>query len=105
MFAIKLLDFFLIFLLCLYKVLRIYKKRVTIYFLQFRKYYFYDFKITFVYMAIKIPAILCPNIAMKYFKDKNLIFGHTIWLLHSLLRNYNTKREDFTCSSFVRFIF
>ena len=46
----------------------------------------------------------------EYFEDEKRIFGQTIWLLHSFLRNLNTKRlisserEDLRGSNFVRFI-
>ena len=56
--------------------------------------------------------LLCQNIHMKYecFDDEKRIFGQTIWLLHSFLRNLNTKRlisperNGFRGSNFVRFI-
>ena len=47
---------------------------------------------------------------VSVFDDEKRIFGQTIWLLHSFLRNLNTKRlisperEGFRDSNFVRFI-
>ena len=38
------------------------------------------------------PENFMSKYTQEVFDDEKLIFGQTIWLLHSFLRNLNTKR-------------